>query len=403
MNLFGANLDHARRFNRRVVLETVRLRAPLSRADITRATGLAPQTISNIIAELTEAGLVRSVNRRSGARGQPAVDLDINPEGGFTVGVSISHGALLAILADVAGTPRDRVEVELASSAPEEAIAQIERAVTTMLSRQRIARRRVWGVGLVIPAIFQDDRLVALGEPALPGWRDVPIRQALQDRLSLPVLLENDATAAAIGERLYGAGKALTDFAYIYIGAGIGGGIFARGQPYRGGYGKSGEIGHIVIDTGGRPCSCGNRGCLERYASVSLGLAAIGLAQDGAKRSDIDRLAAAHEAGDPRLDSWLSEAAASLRQAIVTLENILDPQTVILGGVLPQPMLADLIARMSPLPKSVSSNKSAAAPRVIAAETGPDTPALGAATLPVFDGMTPELSLLFKEDVVEPL
>jgi predicted NBD/HSP70 family sugar kinase len=404
MKLLGANMDHARRFNRRVVLETVRLQAPLSRAEITRATGLAPQTISNIIAELTEAGLVRSVSRRSGARGQPAVDLDLNPDGGFTFGVSFSHGVLLVILTDVAGTVRERVELDLVSGAPEAVLDQIARTIAAMLARHHVARERVWGVGLVIPAIFQDDRLVVLGEPALPDWKDFPLRQSLQDKLGLPVLLENDATAAAIGERLYGAGRALTDFAYIYIGAGIGGGLFLRGQPYRGGYGKSGEIGHLVVDTDGRPCPCGNRGCLERYASVSLALKALDGAHDATIRhADLDRIAAALEQGDWRLAAWLDEAAASLRQAIVMIENMLDPQAVILGGVLPQSVLEALIARILPLPRSVSLNKASDTPRIIAAEMGPDTPALGAATLPVFDGMTPELSLLFKQGVVEPI
>jgi predicted NBD/HSP70 family sugar kinase len=402
MKLFGANMDHARRFNRRVVLETVRLQAPLSRAEITRATGLAPQTISNIIGELTEAGLVRSVSRRSGARGQPAVDLDINPDGGFTFGVSFGHGVLLVILTDVAGTVRDRAELDLASDAPEAVLDQISATISAMLERQQVARQRVWGVGLVIPALFQDDRLVVLGEVALPGWKDFPLRQALQDKLGLPVLLENDATAAAIGERLYGAGRTLTDFAYVYIGAGIGGGLFLRGQPYRGGFGKSGEIGHLVVDTNGRPCPCGNRGCLERYASVSLALKALGDVKPATVRhGDLDRIAAALEDGDTRLLAWLDEAASSLRQAVVMIENMLDPQTVILGGVLPRPVLEALVARIEPLPRSVSLDKAADTPRLIVAEMGPDTPALGAATLPVFDGMTPELSLLFKQDVVE--
>lgn len=216
------------------------------------------------------------------------------------------------------------------------------------------------------------------------------------------MLLENDATAAVIGERLYDAGKSLTDFAYVYIGAGIGGGLFLRGQPYRGGYGKSGEIGHLVVDTGGRPCPCGNRGCLERYASVSLALKALGDVQvTTVRHGDLNRIAKALTECDGRLLAWLDEAAASLRQAVAMIENMLDPQTVILGGVLPRPVLEALIARIEPLPRSVSLNKAVDTPRLIATEIGPDTPALGAATLPVFAGMTPELPLLFKQDVVE--
>jgi predicted NBD/HSP70 family sugar kinase len=403
MNLLGTNLDHARRLNRRVVLETIRSQGPVSRAELTRLTGLSAQTISNIISEMMAAGLVRTLDRRRGARGQPAVELELDPDGGFTFGVSFNHGSLVLILTDVAGTIRDQKRLPLPRNEPNIVLDLIHAAIAEMLVRYGIDRTRVWGVGIVIPAIFQDDQLVVLGTPALPAWQGFPLRRSLQDRLGFPVLLENDATAAAIGERLYGAGRAFTDFVYIYIGSGIGGGLFMRGQPYRGGFGKSGEIGHLAVDPDGRPCPCGNRGCLERYASVSAALSALGIQCDSVTNKNLEQISTAFSDGDLRMEAWLSQAAAMLRRAVVMIENLLDPQTVVLGGVLPQPILEALIARIEPLPRTVSSNKPNKAARITAATLGPDTPALGAATLPVFDGLSPELSLLFKKDVVEAL
>ncbi|HEV7367544.1 ROK family transcriptional regulator [Arenibaculum sp.] len=407
MNLSGTNLDHARRFNRRVVMEIVRLHGPLSRAEIARMTGLSAQTISNIVGEFAEAGLVRSVRRRTGARGQPAVDLELDPDGGFTFGVSFDQSSLIVLLVDVAGTVRDRERVALGETEPDEVLGRIATAVSAMSERNGAPRERVWGVGVVLPALLQQGELVALGPSSLGSWQGFPLRAALSDRLRLPVLVENDATAAAIGERLYGAAKSLTDFVYVYVGAGVGGGLFLRGHPYSGGFGKSGEIGHVVVEPGGRLCPCGNRGCLERYASLNAAHAALGLGASEPGAVDTGTIERAHREGDPRLEAWIGEAAEMLGRAVVILENCLDPETVILGGVLPEPVLEAIAARMEPLPRSVSSARSAPGPggtaRVTLGRVGIETPALGAATLPFFDGITPELSLLFKHGVVEPI
>jgi predicted NBD/HSP70 family sugar kinase len=396
MNLTGANLDHARRLNRRVVLEIVRVHGPLTRAEIARMAGLSAQTISNIADELCESSLLHAVRRPAGGRGQPTSDLALNPDGGFTFGISFDHNSLVVLLTDVAGTVRDSEHHSLKATAPDNVLPLIEQSVASLLQRQEVARDRVWGAGIVIPAILQNGELVALGPSSLPSWHGFPLRKALFERLGVPVLVENDATAAAIGERLYGAAKSLTDFVYIHIGAGIGGGLFLRGQPYAGGYGKSGEIGHMVVEPGGAPCPCGNRGCLERYASLNAAQAALGPSALGDDTIDIEAITAAFHANDPRLAAWIDLAAQKLRHGIVVLENCLDPQSIILGGVIPRPILEAIAAKLAPLPRSVSSNRPGDTPRVMLAQMGIDTPALGAATLPIFDGITPELSLLFK-------
>ena len=398
MRLSGANLDHTRRYNRRVVLEIARLRGPLSRADVTRATGLAPQTISNITEELCAAGLLRAVPRRPGKRGEPTVVFEINPEGGYTFGISLEDNRLVVLLADLAGALVHREEMHIEPAPPETVLKLVERTVKRMLARFGIARSRVWGVGLVIPGLVQDGELVVLGPSSLTSWAGYPLARELQSRLAMPAYIENDATAAAIGEWLYGAGKSLTDFVYLHFGVGVGAGLFVRGQPYRGGFGKSGEIGHMIVEADGRPCACGNRGCLERYVSLSAAQSALTGKPEGEGTVDPPRLSEAFMSGEPSIVAWVHEAARRLSQAVVGLENLLDPQTIIVGGMVPRPILEAIIARMSPLSRSVSADRAHPIDRVVLARMDLDSPALGAATLPIFDCITPELSLVLQQE-----
>ncbi len=381
----GTNPVHARSFNRRVILEAVRLHGPLSRADLARRTALSVQTVSIIAEELTGSGLLVETGFRQGSRGAPAIDLAINPDGGFTFGISLDHRRLVCVLVDLAGRLRRQAVREIAGLAPEVVIALIERAARGLAAEEGADPARLWGAGVVMPMLFENDRPVSFGPTSVPAWQDFPLVERLRARLGIPVLVENDATAAAVGEHLYGVGRRLSDFFYVYIGAGVGGGMIFSGHPYRGSAGRAGELGHVVVAPGGRACACGNRGCLERYASLSAAQAAIEGVPEGEAVVDPTALAASAD----RLGDWLDEAAGHLRTAFRTVANLLDPQAIVIGGTIPEPLLRPLVDRLQD-----AADGTLGRPAILPAEVDLETPALGGAALPLFEGLSPTIPLL---------
>ena len=400
---FGTNQDQGQHYNRRVVLETIRLYGSVSRADISRLAGLSYQSVSNMADTLVTAGLLVEERRRDGRRGQPPVNLSINPQGGFSVGVTFDQRRLVASLVDLAGVMRKSDEVEVDGASPALVLPQIKAVVCRLRRAARVPAKRIYGVGLVMPGLSRDGTLIGL-EPGtthrwLPQWTDVKVIAELERLLQLPVYTDNDAAAAAIGERLYGHGRSFQNFILIYLSAGVGAGIIVGGQPYRSRSGRSGELGHMVVVAGGRSCACGNRGCLERYASLSAAQSALTGRPEGSDPVDPDEIAAAVQRGEPRMLTWLHEAAWGLSAAITSCENLLDPEATLIGGTLPDVVLDALIGQMTPLPRSVSSCRASDAPRLIRAPVGLAAAALGAASLPVFESTAADLSLLLNRSV----
>lgn len=395
----GTNIEHARTLNRRVIFEAVRRHGAITRADLARLTGLTPQAVSNISAELRDAGLIREGNRRQGLRGQPAVELSLEPAGGYAVGLNLGHQFLSGVLVNLAGDviasaslPIERPVLPL-----ESLMGVMESIVEGLLAQAGLPRSQLWGVGCGLPGLVRDGVLIvesmAGGDPR-PHY---PLAQSLGTRLNLPVIAENDARAAAIGEKLYGVGRTARHFFYLHFGFGIGGGMIVDGDHYRGGSGGAGEIGHMIVKPGGRPCSCGNRGCLEQYCSLFSAGEAVGGMERTADQVRPEELSARLAANEPRFMAWLQEAAQHLRTAIHNIEIMFDPETVVIGGGLPEEVLGRLVALTQPLLPSVypdpGVHRSLARLTVATAQ---DMPALGAAALPISAMIQPSLGLLWK-------
>jgi len=384
----GTNPERTRSHNRRVVLETVRQHGLLGRSDIAALTRLTAQAVSNIVAELVEEGFLIEQGRRRTARGQPPVELAVNPDGGMTAGMEVATDHITTVLVDLTGQVRARRIVPL-GDATMESICRLAAAELALARSAAGLPKRLLGCGVVMPGPFEVEGMNSVGSSLLPGWAGQDAGQLLTDVLGTPVTIENDATAAAVGEHLHGRGRNLRHFCHVYFGTGLGLGVIVAGQPYRGAFGNAGEIGHIPVVRGGLACACGQQGCLERYASVHAlteTLRAAGLANVGP--DEITRL---HGQGHPALLGWIAEAAGLLAPVVAMLENLFDPETVVLGGGLPDGVIDSLIAAMFPLPISVAYRPGRTIARVQRGATGRLTAALGAAALPLLDSMTPKL------------
>ncbi|CAN7674016.1 ROK family transcriptional regulator [Devosia sp. LjRoot16] len=370
MGLRGTNQEFGRPYNRRIVLEAIRATGPTTRGRIAAEVGLTVQTVSTIIRELEEQGYILSNREEPRGRGLPPTTLRINPEGGYAIGVYITPLGLDAALINLAGDVVGSVHSNAARSSPDEAFTLIGSMVTELRAPRGGAR--MLGVGLSLPGPFGVESMSFVGPTTMVGWGNVALRERLAEVTGLPAFIESDMAAAALGERLYGRGAEFADFYYLFIGVGLGGIMVHEGVGQRGAWGNAGEISHIPIVPDGELCPCGNRGCLERYVSL-----------EAFNRRGLGEAAYADAIGP------------QLRAALITIENLFDPETVILGGLAPPSLSAELARVAANLPNSVSARHDRKAPRLIISDGGPHTVLRGAAALAVAGVLSPRFGQLF--------
>lgn len=377
ISLPGSNAERSRAYNRGLVLGHLRRTGRGGRAEIARASGLTTQTVSNIIAELEAEGLLREAGRLATGRGLPAVQYEVEPSGGFALGVEIRTDAIHAALLDLSATARWTGRVALDHAGPDSVIDRLAALRQSCIATTGIAEQRLLGCGVVLPGPFGR---TGLSDPAteLPGWIGLDAHALLQSALDLPVVIENDANAAAVAERLSGVARGLAHFAFVYFGTGLGLGLFSDGALVRGAFGNAGELGHLRID-GKRLEDVASRLALSRRI-MQAGLPAITV-------EDLDRPQAA-----PHVAAWAQEAGPALGEAMTILENLFDPQCVILGGALPDRVLDSLIAQITLSDMSLSRREDRECPRLVRGSAGRQTATLGAGALMIDRLFTASLS-----------
>lgn len=327
--------------NLAVVLAAVAEQSPITRAQVAATTGLTKSSVSGLVTELLAAGLVAEEGaRREGDRGRPGMVLALRGDGAVGLGLEANVDYLAAGLGDLTGRlryhhivtvdnrgrDRDAVLAELAGLALQALAAAAQQGLT------------VAGTCVAVPGVVDATTQRVVRAPNL-GWADVAVVERLGAALPptpLGTSLENEANVAALGELWFGAGRELGDFVHVSGEVGIGGGIVVGGELFRGSHGMAGEIGHVVVDPDGPQCSCGGRGCLERVAGQEAILALAGLAGDqrqrGPRGRGLDDLVALLEAGQPRAVAAVRTAARHLGVALASVTNVLDPDSLVLGG-----------------------------------------------------------------------
>jgi predicted NBD/HSP70 family sugar kinase len=375
MLLDGTNLEDAKIHNRRVVIEAIRLHGKLTRVEIARLTRLTAQTVTNITRELEQIGWIQSHSPVRAGRGQPAIPLSINPDGASSIGIHLDQGLLNIIVVDLAGIEILRKTASFETSEPTLIFEQVTLELQSLRQEMGSRWQKILGIGWAMPGPFDVQGISSTGPTTMHGWEKINVSKELESIFQVPIWIANDATAAALGEHLYGEAQQLSSFVYLFINKGLGAGLYLNGKIYDGYSHNAGEIGHIIVQPEGRLCFCGNHGCLERYLSLQ---AAYELCDLGAQATPNHLL----ELSPETLDQWLAQAVPATRQAINIVECMFDAQAVILGGMIPDIILQKLVSLLPPYHQSVRS-KLPNELRVRVGKTGSDSAALGAAALPI--------------------
>jgi predicted NBD/HSP70 family sugar kinase len=397
--LTGTNLQHANSYNIRIVLETIRLYAPLSRIEVARRTHLTAQTVTNITKRLLKLGLIIEAHRLQEGRGAPAIMLKLNPDAAFSVGLDFDKDHLTGVLLDLSGRIRQRESIDLNFPTPEEAMRLMSDMAHSLILKEGIDRSLVWGLGVGLPGpliISKGSVVTNIANPQfLPGWNHVPVVQIMGDRLGVPVVLENNASAAAIGEKWYGEGRHCRTFFYVFFGAGLGGGLILNGEPYAGFSGNAGEIGYLPSTKSNY--QFGNGSTAHAGMHFNLPLLYSTLQKKGLSVANHDDLLRLYEARDPDIMEWVEGAIDELIPLILSIEYLIDPEVIFFGGRIPDKIIQYFLLRISErLPRHRMQGKTTT-PVLSKSKAGVDAAALGVATLPLYNSFAPLSNVFMKQ------
>ncbi|MHA5053391.1 ROK family transcriptional regulator [Streptomyces sp. SD15] len=275
----GVNLLGLRTHNAALVLDLLRTAGPagISRLELAERTGLTPQAVSKITARLRADGLAAEAGRRASTGGKPRTVLRLVPEAGHAVGLHLDRDELTVVLCDLTGAvvAERRAPLDLGAGA-QAVVEEAAKEVEALLAGAGVS---VVGVGVALPGPLDHVRGVLHRVTGFPEWDGFALRDALAGRLGVPVVVDKDTNAAALGLAVGGVGG-FVSFAYLHLGTGLGAGLVIGGAVHRGARTGAGEFGHQVIQLDGPPCGCGNRGCIE---ALCLGAVARGAVDEAAR------------------------------------------------------------------------------------------------------------------------
>lgn len=390
--LSGTNLERAADHNQRITLHAIRVNQSLTRIDLARITGLTAPAIANITRRLMEDGLILGAGRRHGGRGQPPTKLVINPTARSSIGVNIDRDHITIVIVNFIGETLARVSREIQFALPRDVVDFWHSSIDSLIVSAGVDRDRIVGIGIAIP-----DDLARVDLPGRPDayieWERADLAALFSAPLDLPIFIENDAAAAAMGEQQLGLGQQFPTFFYILISSALGGGLVVEGTYFRGASGRSGELGFMISSGASEPSDQ-----IQNYVSLS----GLGRLLQAEGFSVLDLLDNAQLTGRVAaiVDRWVEDAADRLLAPTVAIDCLINPAAVLIGGRLPAAHVDRLAERLNERVASEASNVPYAAP-VARALLSEDAPAVGAAILPFSHFLLPKSNALWKSEPLE--
>ncbi len=374
-----------RRENRAAVLWSLYLSQSCSRHELSAATGLSAASVTNVIRELIDEGIVIETGLAESDGGRPRAMLGMNPGYGYVIGVDIGETRTRVELFDLTMTERAKAEYPLDRSAEHDVdvvVGQIVSGLSTVLRDSGIDQDAILGVGVGVPGIIEQGSEVLVHGQTY-GWDAVPLERLLRAHTDLPLRFDNGAKTMGQAELWFGAGKGARNAVVVLIGSGVGASLISGGATYQGATSSAAEFGHVTVVVGGRKCRCGSTGCLEAYAGAEAILERYGrpMAADDQELALAELIDAAGTS--PLAAAILDETAQYLGAGIGTLINLFNPERVILGGWGGLLLGGRLLPDIRESARQHSLRHPFAATSIELGRLGPGVVALGAATLPL--------------------
>jgi predicted NBD/HSP70 family sugar kinase len=379
-----ATVRDLRRDTRSALLWSLYFSQPRSRQELSEATGLSQASVSNVVRELLDEGIVIEAGSVDSDGGRPRVLLEMNPEYGYVIGVDIGETRVQVELFDLAMTERAKADYRLNPSEHDVRVVAegVLKGLNVVLADSGIGPAAILGVGVGVPGIVEQGPEVLVHSQTY-GWEAVPLERELRSATELPLRFENCAKTMGQAELWFGAGQGATNAVVALVGSGVGACLISGGSIYRGATSSAGEWGHTTIAVGGRHCRCGSAGCLEAYVGAEAILERYGRPIPG---DDEESALAAliDSAGTSALAAAiLEETAGYLGAGLANLINLLNPERIILGGWAGLLLGGRMLPAIHDAARRQSLRHPFAATSIELGHLGPEAVTLGAATLPV--------------------
>lgn len=337
--------------------------------EIARHCGLSQQTVSRLVGDLVDRGaLLHGQRKASGRRGQPSVSLSIAPDYAYSLGVALMTDAMSVLLMDFAGNVVDYEYVPMPVMSRRAVFERLGAVRDRFLEETPVARQRLTGVGIGISGYCLDGKSRYNPPRALDDWAMVPIDALFSEALGLPAWVENDANAAAIGESFLGAGRDHADFVYVFMAAGLGGGVVINHRLMRGKHGNGGELGLILP--------------WRLFQLPTLETLLQSVRKAGVQVEGISQMLSQFDPSWPGVDAWIEQSRDPLSLIASAIAALLDPDVIVLGGRIPRVLAEKLIPAVE-LFDDARRQEPRPLPRMILSQTKVDACAIGAAMLPL--------------------
>lgn len=377
-----------RAHNEQRILQAVREHVSIGRPQLAKITKLSHPAVSVITDELVSRGVLLNTGRaKLGRRGQPAISLELNPDALFTFGISIERDNISVALLNFCGEVLESSIKELMYPSPEQALEFVKSTVVEFEKRLGKNVTKISGCGIATSALMGQLEHGEVPSEFL-AWQDIDVKDYFAEHLPYPIVVERVATAATIAENFFGHGKLTETFIYLYSGLYFGGGIILDGELYRGANGRSGDIGLSSVYHKGELCNlidcCSLQDLQDKFRSL-----------DDIHDTSPSALESLIESHKKTVDDWAEDVSCALSQILITTISMLDINTIVVGGRLPQSLNEIICKKVN---KRISEHFSVSQhpAKLILGESLPHLTALGAAILPLYDTFRSKESAIFQ-------